>query len=159
MSEKVETVNRPKAKQTNTASSKPKKVNPATLVQDRPVAKTNSTAVNATFWTLTIALVVGVSAFNQVFEKDFNPIIRLVAVIVGIAVAFGSFMLTNQGRKLLTFSMEAMLELRKIYWPTRKEALQTSLIVVVISVLMSFMFWFFDSVIQTVVNLITTWSF
>lgn len=138
-------------------SNKPKKVNPANIVKKEP--KVNSKPLNATLWTVSLLLVVGISVFNQFYEKDFNPLVRLIAVIISLALAFGAFILTNQGRRLLSFSMEAMLELKKIYWPTRKEALSTSLIVVTISIFMSFLFWFLDSVIQTVVNLITTWSF
>ncbi|MFC6277447.1 preprotein translocase subunit SecE [Psittacicella hinzii] len=142
----------------NKTPTKPKKAS-ATNVQvaTKTVDKTIGTAFNSILWLLTLALVVGVSVFNQVYGNH-NPVIRLVVVIVAIVLAILTFLLTNQGRKFLKFSMEAMLELRKIYYPTRKEALQTSIIVVLISVLVSFMFWFFDFVIQYFVTLVTNWS-
>lgn len=142
----------------NTTPAKPKKVNPATVKAVKASIKVNSPAVNTAFWGLTILLVAGVSVFNQMFAQQYNPIVRLLVVIGSIVLALGAFVLTNQGRSFVKFGLESLLELKKIYWPTRKEALITSIIVTVISVLTSFMFWFFDKVIQTVVQFITSFN-
>ncbi|RIY33148.1 preprotein translocase subunit SecE [Psittacicella hinzii] len=139
--------------------SKPKKAS-SSVSSTKPEVKQLSSAVNSILWLVTIALVVGISYGNQYLtEANVNPVFRLLGVVVAIILAVLAFLVTNQGRKFLKFAMEAMLELKKIYYPTKKEALQTSIIVVVISVLVSFMFWLFDFVIQYFVNLITTWRF
>ncbi|RIY34970.1 preprotein translocase subunit SecE, partial [Psittacicella gerlachiana] len=119
----------------NKTPGKPKKASSA-VVQKAEV-KQLGTAVNGFLWIVTIALVVGVSLGNQLYA-DLNPVVRLLAVVFAIILAVLAFLVTNQGRKFLKFAMESMLELKKIYYPTRKEALQTSIIVVVISILVSF---------------------
>ncbi|RIY31991.1 preprotein translocase subunit SecE [Psittacicella melopsittaci] len=140
----------------NKTPGKPKKA--STVVTQKPEERQLGAATNGILWLITIALVVGVSLGNQ-YYASLNPVVRLLAVIVAIVLALVAFLVTNQGRKFLKFAMESMLELKKIYYPTRKETLQTSIIVVLISVLVSFMFWIFDFVIQYFVNLITTWRF
>lgn len=145
-------------KTSNKVPSKPKKVSANIQAPVRTVDKSVNGGLNAVLWLLALGLVIGVSVLNQ-FNTHLSSIVRLLIVVASIVVALVCFLLTNQGRKLLKFGMESILELRKIYYPTKKEALQTSIIVVVISVLVSFMFWFFDFVIQYFVKLITTWSF
>jgi len=45
--------------------------------------------------------------------------------------------LTNQGQKTIHFIKESRTELRKIIWPTRPEATQTTLIVIAMCVVVS----------------------
>lgn len=108
---------------------------------------------------LTIGLVIGVSVFNTMYAAQFATYYRLVIVVAAITGALGSFSLTNQGRRFIKFGMESLLELKKIYWPTRKEALQTAIIVVIVCIITSFSFWFVDSVINTVVNYVINFRF
>lgn len=142
-----------RTKPASKVGNKPKKASASSVV--KAPEKNISTPANVSLWAVAIGLVIGVSVFNQIYADHYNKIVRLIVVVASIAVALGAFALTNQGKKLIKFILEALLELKKIYWPTRKEAFQTSIIVVVISVLTSFMFWFFDSVIQALVTLIT----
>lgn len=141
----------------NTTPNKPKKVARTTLPKEE--VKKLPVVANVGLWAVTAAIVGAVSFFNVQFADQYNAIVRLLVVVAAVVLALGSFVLTNQGRAFLRFTRESLLELRKIYWPTRKEALNTSLVVVAVSVITSFAFWFLDSIIHTVVELITTWRF
>jgi preprotein translocase subunit SecE len=64
-------------------------------------------------------------------------------------------MQTEKGSNALLFAKEARTEVRKVVWPTRQEAIQTTGIVLVVTVLMSLLLWGLDSVLFWLVGLVT----
>ena len=63
--------------------------------------------------------------------SDLPMVVRVVCVLVGFALAFGMLSLTEKGQDLIQFGREAIVETKKVVWPTRKETAQTTGIVVV----------------------------
>lgn len=70
---------------------------------------------------------------------------------VGVAIALR----TQIGAETWGFGRSAMLETRKVVWPTRKETIQTTLIVIVMVVLIGIMLWLFDMFLLWAVRLLT----
>ena len=64
-------------------------------------------------------------------------------------------MQTEKGRTAVTFAKESKTEIRKVVWPTRQEAIQTTAIVLVATLIMSIIMWGLDSVLFWVVGFIT----
>jgi len=64
-------------------------------------------------------------------------------------------MQTLKGRTAVAFAKESRTEVRKVVWPTRQEAIQTTGIVLVVTLLMSLLLWGLDSVLFWAVGLIT----
>ena len=64
-------------------------------------------------------------------------------------------MQTVKGRTAVAFAKESRTEVRKVVWPTRQEAVQTTGIVLVATLIMSLLLWGLDSVLFWVVGLIT----
>ena len=64
-------------------------------------------------------------------------------------------MQTVKGRNAVDFAKESRTEVRKVVWPTRQEAVQTTGIVLVATLIMSLLLWGLDSVLFWVVGLIT----
>ena len=62
---------------------------------------------------------------------------------------------TEKGRNAAIFAKEARTEVRKVVWPTRQEAVQTTGIVLVVTLLMSLLLWGLDSVLFWLVGLVT----
>jgi preprotein translocase subunit SecE len=60
-----------------------------------------------------------------------------------------------KGRTAVAFAKESRTEVRKVVWPTRQEAIQTTGIVLVVTLLMSLLLWGLDSVLFWLVGLIT----
>ncbi len=78
----------------------------------------------------------------------------LVGVIGGVAV----FLQSAQGQSLLGFGRESAREVRKVVWPTRKEATQTTLFVFAFAVIMSLFLWLTDKLLEWVLySLILGW--
>ena len=76
-------------------------------------------------------------------------------VIVSIVVGLGVLLFTNKGHALLNFSRLSYTELRKVVWPTRQEALQTTFIVFVAVSVVSLFLYLCDIVFLQLVRAIT----
>ncbi len=118
-----------------------------------------SKGVNALLWVLTLVLVAAIALGNIYLADDIATPIRVVAIVIGLLIALGLAALTNQGEKARRFLKESKIELRRITWPTYPETMQTTLIVMGVTVAVSLILWGFDSVIVSVVNFLTDLRF
>ncbi len=62
---------------------------------------------------------------------------------------------TEKGSTFLSFAKESRTEVRKVVWPTRQEANQTTLIVLAATLIMALILWGLDGIIVRVVGFIT----
>ena len=115
--------------------------------------------VNTFLWLVVIAIIIIAAVGNVYFTEQYSTAIRVVAVVVLLAVAFVVAALTNQGKKALAFFGESRTELRRIVWPTRPEAIQTTLIVMGVTVVTSLILWGLDSIIVSIINFLTDLRF
>lgn len=118
-----------------------------------------SKGLNGFLWFLVVALILVASVGNIYFAGQYSTPVRVVAIFVLIVLALILAAITNQGKKALAFFSEARTELRRITWPTRPEAMQTTFIVVAVTVVTSLILWGFDSVIVSVLNFLTDLRF
>ena len=65
-----------------------------------------------------------------------------VAVSVAVAVAVGVVLWKNE--RINTSSHEVVAELRKVTWPSRKETQTSTIVVIITTVIVSFILWLFD---------------
>ena len=110
-----------------------------------------SKGLNAFLWLLTVVIIAATAFGNIYFEDQYSTPIRVVAL--GIAA------MTNQGRKALGFFQDSRTELRRIVWPSRPEATQTTFIVVGVTVFVSLILWGLDSIIVSIITFLTDWRF
>lgn len=121
-----------------------------------------SSFANNLLWLLSFVLLVVAIGGNYYYtqymvvdESSFERLGRVAAVIALIAVALGCMLFTNKGRSLVTFSREAYIELRKVIWPTRQEALQTTVIVFIAVCVVSLFLYLADLLFLQIVRIIT----
>ncbi len=79
---------------------------------------------------------------------SWTPQIRGLAVIVGLVLGGLVFLGSSKGRQTREFLSESRFELRKVVWPTRKESIQTTWVVIVVVIVLSLMLGGFDFIIQ-----------
>ena len=113
-----------------------------------------SSSMDAVKWLLAIALLGGAVVGNYMFE-DQSVLVRAIGVVVAIAAGLGVAATTGKGREFLAFAKEARLEVRKVVWPTRQETQQTTLIVMVATVIMALILWGLDGILFRVVGFLT----
>ena len=95
-------------------------------------------------WIVILALVVLGVVGNSHFVAQ--PLyLRALALIALAAVALFVMYNTEKGASLWSLVQGAIVELRKVVWPSRQETNQTTLIVVGVVIVMSIILWLLDT--------------
>ena len=85
--------------------------------------------------------------------------LRVVALLVLLAAAVALFFTSESGRQLIAFGRDSAREVRKVVWPTRKEALQMTGYVFAFVVVMALFLWLTDKTLEWVLyDLILGWK-
>ena len=80
-------------------------------------------------------------------------------LLAGLAAAVGVLLVSEPGRQLIAFGRDAWREVRKVVWPTRKEAGQMTLYVFGFVVIMALFLWLTDKTLEWVLyDLILGWK-
>jgi preprotein translocase subunit SecE len=80
------------------------------------------------------------------------------ALLVGLAAAVAVFFSSEPGKELVAFGRDAWREVRKVVWPSRKEATQMTLYVFAFVVVMALFLWLTDKTLEWVFyDLILGW--
>ncbi|AXR07985.1 preprotein translocase subunit SecE [Salinimonas sediminis] len=105
-------------------------------------------------WLVVFALLVGVITANYMYG-EISVLYRAIAAVVIVVVAGFIASTTEKGSAFITFAKESRMEVRKVVWPTRQETNQTTLIVMVATLVMALILWGLDGIIVRVVGFIT----
>ncbi len=107
---------------------------------------------------LAIALVcAGVGGFYYFGEQAL--VLRVLYVIGGIAAGAAVAWFTVPGQEFYAFARDAWSETRKVVWPTRKEALQTTAAVFGFVFVMALFLWLTDKGLEwALYDLILGWK-
>jgi len=96
-----------------------------------------------------IALVIAALAGFYVLGKQ-GQIAQWGALIVGLIAAAGVFLSSETGRQFVAFGRDAWKEVRKVVWPTRKEAIQMTAYVFGFVIIMALFLWLTDKTLEWV---------
>ena len=100
-----------------------------------------------------VLLVGGIAGFYQYEQQSL--LVSVSVLLVAVALAVVAFMLTDRGRELWKFVQGSRVEIRKVIWPTRTEAMQTTLTVFVFVLILGIFFWGLDMFLLWVTRLLT----
>jgi preprotein translocase subunit SecE len=104
--------------------------------------------------TLAVALVI-VGVWGYYYFSDLAVVLRVLMVLGGLIGAAVVAWFTAPGKELFAFGQEAWLEAGKVSWPTRKETIQTTLIVFAFVVVMALVLFAIDSTLAWLVKIVT----
>ena len=108
--------------------------------------------------TLAAALVAAGVAFFYLLNEQIL-LVRVLSFLAGLILAVAVFVKTEKGQQVLVFANEALAEVKKVAWPSRRETLQTTGIVFAFVVIMSVFLWVTDKSIEYVLyNLVLGWK-
>lgn len=82
-----------------------------------------------------LLLVAGLAGFYLLADKP--TVVRILAVLAGLGASVAVLWSTPVGQRSLGFVGESVVEARKVVWPTRKETIQTTLVVFALVVVMA----------------------
>ena len=89
-----------------------------------------------------LVLLGGIVAYY--YFEDESILLRAAGVLIGLALGVVVAMQSVQGQALWQFIQGARVELIQVIWPTRQEAMQTTLTVLVFVLILGIFFWGLD---------------
>jgi len=90
---------------------------------------------------------------------DSALVLRILSVLAGIAAGAALAAFTVSGREFIVFAREAVAEVKKVVWPTRKETVQTTAAVFAFVVVMAVFLWISDKTLEWVLyDLVLGWK-
>jgi preprotein translocase subunit SecE len=98
-----------------------------------------------------LLVIAGVAGFY--FFADAPTVVRVLSVIVGIVLAGVVAGMSAPGRQFFGFAIDARDEARKVVWPTRKETIQMTGVVMAFVVVMALFLWAVDGILLWLVKL------
>ena len=105
-----------------------------------------------------VALVIAAVAGFYLLGKQ-GQVAQWGALIVGLAAAFVVFMTSESGKEFVAFGRDSWKEVKKVVWPTRKEATQMTLYVIAFCAVMALFLWLTDKTLEWVFyDLILGWK-
>jgi preprotein translocase subunit SecE len=97
-----------------------------------------------------LAVVAGIAGFYYMHESA--AVLKLASVLVGLLVAAGVVWTSEPGKRFFAFGKDSVAEAKRVVWPTRKETLQTTGVVIAFAVTMALFLWAVDASLMIVVN-------
>jgi preprotein translocase subunit SecE len=88
--------------------------------------------------------------FAYYYFSNESVLLRAIGILVTLIVAVWVAMLSYQGQVLAKFVHGSRIELRKVVWPSREEAIQTTAIVLAFALIGGVFFWLLDLFLLTI---------
>jgi preprotein translocase subunit SecE len=90
---------------------------------------------------------------------DSALVLRILAVLGGVIAGAVMAYFSTPGREFAVFAGEAVAEVKKVVWPTRKETVQTTVAVFAFVVVMAVFLWISDKTLEWVLyDLVLGWK-
>jgi len=105
-------------------------------------------------WIIAISLLIAGIVANYYYNYQPWPL-RLLGWLVLLGVISAIVLQTYRGKQLLNFVRESRMELRKVFWPTKQETMQTTLFVGVMVVVLALILWGIDSILMWLIGWLT----
>ena len=97
-------------------------------------------------------VVLGVWAYYYFAETAL--VLRFLMVVGGLLAGLGVAWTSQPGKEFFVFAQESWAEAGRVSWPTRKETVQTTLIVFAFVVVMALFLFAIDSTLAWVIQLL-----
>jgi preprotein translocase subunit SecE len=120
--------------------------------------QTVSTAGDKAKLVASALLVVAALAGYFLLAKQ-GALVQWAAFLALLALAVVSFLVSESGKQLIAFGRDAWREVKKVVWPTRKEATQMTAVVFGFVLIMALFLWLTDKTLEWVFyDLILGWK-
>ena len=113
-----------------------------------------SSALDAVLLAISLLVLAGGIVGFYYFETQLITVVRMLGLLATVAVAAFIASRTDKGRMLFRFFKEADIERRKVVWPSRTETMQTTLMVLVVTVIISILLFLIDTVLGKLVRML-----
>ena len=98
-----------------------------------------------------LLVIAGLAGFY--FFADAPAVVRVLSVIAGLVLAAVVAGTSALGKQFFRFALDARDEAKKVVWPTRKETIQMTGVVMAFVVVMALFLWAVDGTLMWLVKL------
>ena len=127
------------------------------MANPQPVETVSTGADKAKLAVAGVLVIAAVVAFYALARQDMW--VRVVALLVLLAAAVATFFVSEPGKQLIAFGRDAAREVRKVVWPTRKEAVQMTGYVFAFVGVMALFLWLTDKTLEWLLyDLVLGWK-
>ncbi|HWA14699.1 MAG TPA: preprotein translocase subunit SecE [Burkholderiales bacterium] len=92
-----------------------------------------------------LLVIAGVAGFY--YLADSSLLLRIASVLAGLVLAAVVAWTSTQGKQFVIFAQEAVVETKKVVWPSRKETIQTTGMVIAFVFVMAVFLWIVDALL------------
>jgi preprotein translocase subunit SecE len=127
------------------------------MANPQPVETVSTGADKAKLAVAGVLVIAAVVAFYTLARQDMW--MRVAALVVLLIAAVATFFTSELGKQLIAYGHDSVREVRKVVWPTRKEALQMTGYVFAFVFVMALFLWMTDKTLEWVLyDLILGWK-
>ena len=127
------------------------------MANPQPVETVSTGADKAKLAVAGVLVIAAVVAFYALSRQDLW--MRVAALVVLLIAAVATFFTSEVGKQLIAYGNDSVREVRKVVWPTRKEALQMTGYVFAFVFVMALFLWMTDKTLEWVLyDLILGWK-
>ena len=102
------------------------------------------------------AALIIVAALGSFYYYGEQPLfLRVLGLLVAAGLALLVALQTEAGRNFANFVLQARDEVRKVVWPTRKETVQTTMVIIATVLVVAVLLWLMDMVLLWGARLLT----
>jgi preprotein translocase subunit SecE len=105
-------------------------------------------------WLIAVVLLFAGLGANYYYNYQPWPL-RLLAWLFLLGIIAAVLFQTRQGKQALEFARESRIELRKVFWPTRQEVMQTTLVIAAAVVILALLLWGMDGALMWLIGWLT----
>jgi preprotein translocase subunit SecE len=99
-----------------------------------------------------LLVVAGIAGFY--YLQGSAAVLKLVPVLAGLVLATGVMWTTESGKRFFAFGQDSVAEAKRVVWPTRKETIQATGVVILFAITMALFLWMVDASLMMVVNIL-----
>ena len=104
-----------------------------------------------------VLVIAAVAAYYALGQSDLW--MRVAALALLMLLAIGIFFTSESGKELIAYAQDSAREVRKVVWPTRKEAMQMTGYVFAFVFVMALFLWLTDKTLEWVLyDLVLGWK-
>ncbi len=122
-------------------------------VKTESVVSTNS-RLDSIKWFFILLLIAGI-VFANIFLAEQANTVRLLWNLIASLIVLGAFSFTDKGKRAWNFAKDARVELRKVVWPSRQEAIHSTIMIIVVVVITALFLWGIDSILLWLIGFVT----
>jgi preprotein translocase subunit SecE len=97
-----------------------------------------------------LLVIAGIAGFYYLSESA--AVLQFASVLIGLILGAAVALTSEPGKRFFAFGKESNAESKRVVWPTRKETMQSTGVVILFAVTMALFLWAVDSGLMLAVN-------